>query len=60
MNLRMENIVNVKADTPDKSVIGIKLKSLAVRRNTQPSLKMPAPRYKEDSQLNVSLMSETW
>ncbi|KJV72319.1 hypothetical protein OTSTA716_1974 [Orientia tsutsugamushi str. TA716] len=56
----MENIVNVKADTPDKSVIGIKLKSLAVRRNTQPSLKMPAPRYKEDSQLNVSLMSETW
>ncbi|KJV55165.1 hypothetical protein OTSKARP_0857 [Orientia tsutsugamushi str. Karp] len=38
------------------SVIGIKLKSLAVRRNTQLSLKMPAPpMYKEDSQLNVSL-----
>ncbi|KJV71430.1 hypothetical protein [Orientia tsutsugamushi] len=56
----MENIVLQKADTPDKCCYRDKAEKLSCRRNMQPSLKRLAPRYKEDSQLNISLMSETW
>ncbi|WP_371218492.1 hypothetical protein [Orientia tsutsugamushi] len=57
----MENIVNAEADTPDKFCYRDKAEKLSCKKEYAAFfLKMPAPRYKEDSQLNVSLMSETW
>ncbi|NDB83371.1 MAG: hypothetical protein EB127_11680 [Alphaproteobacteria bacterium] len=61
MNLRMENTVSKKADTPDNVCYRDRVcKSSTVGGLMFTLRKMPDPRYREGNQLNATLMSGTW
>lgn len=58
VKIRIENIVNAKADTPDKCCYRNKAENLGCKKEYATFFKKASSWYKEDSQLNVS--RETW
>ncbi|KJV79763.1 hypothetical protein RHORCCE3_1831 [Rickettsia hoogstraalii str. RCCE3] len=60
MNLCLENIVNIKADTPDNICYRDKAEKLSCKKAHATFFKNASSRYKEGNQLNASLISETW